>query len=193
MQSTIYADRLRYSGIPESFIENHPLDERCRRYSNSIEASFSRKKFTGGWLILTGEPGTGKTSSACSILMNALNYRLGHLITPYGFYQELKDEFGNYAPEQVASRYAHTKLLVIDDFGKERMTEWGVGVMFYLLDSRFADSLPTIITTNYNISELLEKIAKATDKNTAKAFGSRLTASRNEIIRFEGSDMRWKQ
>ena len=45
-------------------------------------------------------------------------------------------------------------LLIIDDLGVERSTEYAMEQMFFVIDSRYRSRRPMIITTNLKLSEL---------------------------------------
>lgn len=63
--------------------------------------------------------------------------------------------------------------LVVDDFGKEKLTERLAVDLFALLDERTANRRPTIITTNLT-GDLLESRFAAVDANLAAALVARL-------------------
>ena len=45
-------------------------------------------------------------------------------------------------------------LLILDDFGMERGTEYGLEQVFYVIDSRYRSGKPLIVTTNLTLNEL---------------------------------------
>ena len=45
-------------------------------------------------------------------------------------------------------------LLIIDDLGVERSTDYAMEQMFFVIDSRYRSRRPMIITTNLKLSEL---------------------------------------
>ena len=45
-------------------------------------------------------------------------------------------------------------LLIIDDLGVERSTEYAMEQMFYVIDSRYRSRKPMIITTNLRLEEI---------------------------------------
>lgn len=50
-----------------------------------------------------------------------------------------------------AERY---RLLALDDLGAERPTEWAIETLTRLIDTRVAEGLPTIVTSNYRIGQI---------------------------------------
>ena len=52
------------------------------------------------------------------------------------------------------SRLCHYPLLIIDDFGMERGTEYGLEQVFNVIDSRYRSGKPLIVTTNLTLDDL---------------------------------------
>ena len=63
--------------------------------------------------------------------------------------------------------------LIIDDFGKERLTQRMASDLFAIIDERSTAKRPTIISTNYNGTTLLERF-DSRDIETGKALIRRL-------------------
>ena len=72
----------------------------------------------------------------------------------------LNKEAGLFPPKGVLSHVSivempcYHKLLVIDDLGVERSTEYAMEQMFFVIDSRYRSRRPMIITTNLKLGEL---------------------------------------
>ena len=54
--------------------------------------------------------------------------------------------------------YSSVDLLVIDDLGKEKPTEWVLEKLFLIVNNRYNNYLPIVITTNYNRNQLRERL-----------------------------------
>ena len=52
------------------------------------------------------------------------------------------------------SRLCRYPLLIIDDFGMERGTEYGLEQVFNVIDSRYRSGKPLIVTTNLTLDDL---------------------------------------
>ena len=50
--------------------------------------------------------------------------------------------------QDVLWEYATAKLLILDDMGTEKLSEWASEQLFILIDHRYCQLLPTVITTN---------------------------------------------
>ena len=52
------------------------------------------------------------------------------------------------------SRLCNFPLLILDDFGMERGTEYGLEQVYNVVDSRYRSGKPLIVTTNLTLEEL---------------------------------------
>ena len=87
----------------------------------------------------------------------------------------LKATFDEGGTEAAVARYAKCDVLVLDDLGKEDATEWSVGTVFSVLDARYEDMRPTIVTSNYAPGVLADRLARRGERVTAEAIASRIS------------------
>ena len=78
-------------------------------------------------------------------------------------------------------------LLILDDFGMERDTRFGLETVCRVIDGRVMNAKPLIITTNLTLTEL----KKPDDTDRARIFDRVL--SMTVPIRFEGESLRRKE
>jgi DNA replication protein DnaC len=71
--------------------------------------------------------------------------------------QKIEHGFANQTHGDVIERLTSCSLLVIDDLGKERLTQRMETDLFSIIDERTSNKRPTIITTNYNGSGLSDR------------------------------------
>jgi DNA replication protein DnaC len=79
--------------------------------------------------------------------------------------------------------------LVIDDMGKENMSDFVVSQIFELVNERYANMKPTIVTSNFTVAELEKRLASRGNVDTAKAIVSRLTDNCH-ILKLQHEDRR---
>ena len=54
------------------------------------------------------------------------------------------------------TRFNAAKLLIIDDLGTERNTDYGLEKVYNIIDSRYLSGKPLILTTNLSLQEMRE-------------------------------------
>jgi len=112
-------------------------------------------------LFYFGPTGTGKTMLSCLIL-NELIYQyqanVQYVNITRGFFNKLKATFNtaskNYGnADKIFQEFVEKDVLVIDDFGVQADSSWEQTTLYDLLDSRYENEKPTIITSNYSPEE----------------------------------------
>jgi len=144
-------------------------------------------------LCLIGPPGIGKTHIAVSILRRLVEQKHVH-----GLFYDVRDLLrvirSTYNPvvrtaEMDILRPVMTaELLVLDDLGAEKPSEWVEETMNLIVNTRYNERRPTIFTTNY------EDLPDEADIDTLKArVGFRLHSRLHEMCEFleyDGGDYR---
>ena len=105
-------------------------------------------------LLLWGDVGTGKSFFAGCIANALLEQGIPVLMT--NFSRILNSLSGMYSDEknQFIDSLNRYSLLIIDDLGIERSTEFALEQVFNIIDSRYRSKLPLIVTTNMTLDEL---------------------------------------
>ena len=104
-----------------------------------------------GWLVLIGNVGCGKTHLACAIVnMMLRSGRSAHINTIAGMLDALRASMKVGMFDEWIKRLKRVGLLVLDDLGAERATDWANEKMFQLIDARYMNRQPLVVTTNLN-------------------------------------------
>lgn len=107
-------------------------------------------------VYLQGDVGRGKTMLACAIFNNYLGQGRLKFIVVDVLIRRIKEAF-NGGVEFDLSRYMEADLLILDDLGAEKTTEFVEGEIYNIINYRYNKKLPTIITSNINWNDLPEK------------------------------------
>jgi DNA replication protein DnaC len=128
-------------------------------------------------IVLTGNTGCGKTHLAVS-LMKALvdkeNIFCSVFTTAPELLLRLRESFRESAMEtedMIIRAYTNSQLLVLDDLGSEKTSEYTITSLYIILDRRDREMMSTIVTTNLSLREIEEKLGAR--------IASRLSAWRN--------------
>lgn len=113
-------------------------------------------------LIICGSYGTGKTHLAASIANYAVEHGMSTLFDTYGGHLEkLKSEFNVSGEPKHLNLMRNVDFLVLDDVGKEKQTEWSQSIMFDVINHRYENMKPIIITSNFSNRELANYFGEA--------------------------------
>lgn len=149
--------RLRINGIQDRQLlqrrfeqsRDTPLLRACKRYADKWQEM--REKNIG--LMLWGGVGGGKSHAAACIANELIDKGVPVLVTSFpAILAALKNMTGD--PNGYLRSMNQYKLLVIDDFGVERNTEYANELLFSVVDMRYKSQKPLIITTNIPPAEM---------------------------------------
>jgi len=152
-------------------------------------------------LLFSGDNGVGKTHLAVAVLRELCANR-GARGQFWDFHELIREIKSSYDPEtkttelQVLEPVVDADVLLLDDLGAWKMTDWMNDTLFYILNSRYMAKRPTVITTNYQ--DVTREEALAADPLRRREFlveriGQRLRSRLMEmclVVRVTGSDHR---
>lgn len=151
--------QLRAEAFPEIDLENwnfsndDEVNSKVTSIMKNFVENFDRMRSDGKGLLLFGPTGTGKTfASAC--VANALIDR-GIPVLMTNFKRIANMEFGLYGGKQkYYDSLNQYPLLILDDLGVERKSEYMQEIVYEVINSRYLANLPLIVTTNLTRDEL---------------------------------------
>lgn len=195
----IYKSLIDNFDIPERFknktFENYqPYDSNKKAFKKVKEyaESFNKRFKNGDWLVLTGDFGLGKTHLALACGRKVLKYFAKKYIerNPKSLYysginskiifstsseliQKIRDSYDSdmINEREIMNNYQEVPLLIIDDLGTEKASEWQKEKMYLILDHRYRELLPTIITTNLTTKELKDQVSERVVERIIEAAG----------------------
>jgi DNA replication protein DnaC len=110
-----------------------------------------------GWLLLQGGYGCGKTHLAAAIANACVDLGVPALfLTVPDLLDSLRFTFDNAETsfEERFERIRRAPLLILDDFGTQNATSWAREKLFQILNYRYTNRLPMVITTNLGLAEI---------------------------------------
>lgn len=161
-------------------------------WSSELVKNWNNPDLENEGLYLWGSPGTGKTLLACGIL-NEMIFRYQenckYAKINRDFFDKIKDSYQKgselHGKEySIETEFANVPILVLDDFGVQKDTDWSNSKLYDLIDARYEQGRVTIITSNFPLS---------TFKNQAEGrVYSRLCEMTKELSLSECNDYREK-
>jgi DNA replication protein DnaC len=140
----------------------------------------------GEGIIFTGGVGTGKTHLAAAICKE-VTYKYSTTVEFVSYVQLLADIraafSGNKNIGEIEEKMMKTGLLVIDDLGKEKQSQFSNETLYRVVNERYKNELPVIITTNWPLETLSERLDYAVF--------SRLIGT-CKVVEMSGSDYRMR-
>lgn len=144
--------------------------ENCKRYVKALgnrqgERAFGRQTSVArkNGLCLWGAPGASKTTFAVCVMRALMQAGYTCQWTSHiGLMESLRPRSSDdYTPQQVKDALILADVLVIDDLGKAKDTAFSMQELMTIMEQRYANMLPTIITTNHHPDKLADKVGEA--------------------------------
>jgi DNA replication protein DnaC len=155
--------RMQMAGVPERY-----------RHVTSDQRRNAELKDGKNAYIFGGSQygGSGKTTLACQMLRGWMDAGMGS-----GKFVPSVDLIAAAMPggdDNLVSSCMTCGLLVLDDLGKETHSQYANAALFRVIDARYSNKRPTIVTSQLDPSAMARKIAECGDSETAGAIVSRL-------------------
>lgn len=128
--------------------DNSAAYRTCRKYADSFDLMLEKNQ----GLLLWGVMGTGKTFSAACIANALLGKGVSVVMT--SFVKLLGMSKGFDIDGDMLSILNRAQLLIADDLGAERSTDYALEKVYSIIDSRYSAGLPMILTTNLSLAEM---------------------------------------
>lgn len=125
----------------------------CRRYAMKFDQMVEKDQ----GLIFWGSVGTGKSFAAACIANYLLDQKVPVVMTSF---VKLLEVFQSGRDEEtsILNRLGYAKLVIFDDLGAERGTDYALEKVYNIVDSRYRKSLPMILTTNLTIEDMKSEV-----------------------------------
>jgi DNA replication protein DnaC len=183
-----------------------PLYKRCDLdnfidYNDSLVRAVTRaRKFVEAFpvidkgLFLLGKPGLGKTHLAVAVLKQVIREKnaIGLFCGTRELLQRIRSTYNpttKTTENQVIQPAMDAELLVLDDLGAERPTDWVEETMNLIVNTRYNNRRLTIFTSNYPLNTAKNSPAETLHERVGFRLFSRLHEM-CEFLELEGVDYR---
>lgn len=157
-----YLDSMRRTGFPDAemrewtFAKSDHTDQRNETIARKYVANFDAMRKQGTGLLLCGQVGTGKSFLAAAIANELINQGTPCLMTNFSrIISRVSEKFGG--DQKYLDDLNRFDLLIIDDLGAERDTEFTWEKVMNVIDARYRAGLPLIITTNFEPKDFADR------------------------------------
>ena len=154
-----YIARLRSSGLHDKALRDYTF-ENDKGYNPEMEKAhkyveqWDKMKAMSTGLLLWGGTGTGKTFFAGCVANALIDTGVPVLMTNFArILNSLTNMFSEDSNGFIDSLNKY-ELLIIDDLGMERQSEFALEQVYNVIDSRYRSKRPLIVTTNLTLDEL---------------------------------------
>lgn len=194
-------EKYKESRIPLRYLGKKRTDYEADE-KNKIGIEFAKRvlaeSYSGAYFY--GKVGTGKTYLAALIAQEFLENdkrvlfeNVGDLLTE--FYEIYRGQ-GKKTEQELLKKLYEVDLLILDDFGMEKATQFVGATLCKILDARYNnEGVTTLITSNYSIEQIRQRLDNPTDADKGELClnGSRIHDRCMEIcktIHFKGESRR---
>ena len=114
----------------------------------------------GRGVFLYGTKGTGKSKLAAIIANERARAGSPVLFASMpDLMADIRASFASGGTSERVQAVKETPFLVLDDLGAEKMTEWVGEQLFCIVNHRYNEQLPTVVTSNYSPTQIIRHMA----------------------------------
>ncbi len=182
-----HSNLIEKARIPKRYIDCHfhsyrafnPSQERAFRFASRLAMDYPA---VDRGLLFTGTVGVGKTHLAVSILKSLTERGFSCLFYEFGaLLKSIQDSYNSVSQTselKVLSPVLDAEVLVLDEIGASKPTDWVRDTMAHIINTRYNDKKLTIFTTNY-----LDERRAERDETLEDRIGVRLRSRLYEMCR----------
>jgi DNA replication protein DnaC len=147
------------------FFTNFNLDGPAAPARPAFNAALLFAREPRGWLVIHGPKGSGKSHLAAAIANHLYAQRAPFLYTDVPDLLSASrlevgaSKRGEFLPSRLLDDVKKLRVLLLDDLGAERWTEWAEERLFLLFNYRYREMLPTVVITNVDPHTLPGRIS----------------------------------
>jgi len=161
---------LKVSGMGKRFLdktfENFEVTEPTQKAFNACMTFCKEYLLDNGirGIKLFGNYGCGKTHLMSAVIHKLAEYhKAAFFVVVPDLLKEIRQGFGQggYSSELI-KKVEIAPILILDDLGAEKSSEWVREQLYVIINQRYINMLPTLVTTNCTTEELMERLGERT-------------------------------
>lgn len=194
--NTIYKQNYMGRKLQEMNLENFYFDSSNKYVLDVVNDYINKNKDTmkSDSLIIMGKSDTGKTHLAAAIANKLIeNDKIVLMERLTNLLDRIRETYENNtkSENELIEIYSNADMLIIDDLGTEKISNWALEKLYTIIQNRYENGLPIIITTRFNKQGLIERFSYSKDSDLVDAiisklyqmcFGIKLKSMKKELV-----------
>lgn len=194
--NTIYKQNYIGRKLQEMNLENFYFDSSNKYVLDIVNDYINKNKDTmkADSLIIMGKSDAGKTHLAAAIANKLIeNDKIVLMERLTNLLDRIRETYENNtkSENELIEIYSNADMLIIDDLGTEKISNWALEKLYTIIQNRYENGLPIIITTRFNKHGLIERFSYSKDPDLVDAiisklyqmcFGIKLKSMKKELV-----------
>ena len=177
--NTIYKQNYIGRKLQDKNLENFYFDSSNLYVKDVVNDYINKNKDTmkSDGLIIMGKSNIGKTHLAAAIanklIENDKTVLIDRLTNLLDRIRETYED-NTKSENELIEIYSNADMLIIDDLGTEKISNWALEKLYTIIQNRYENGLPIIITTRFNKKGLIQRFSYSKDSELVDAIISKL-------------------
>jgi DNA replication protein DnaC len=153
----------RFGDATFSTWRHSPQTEHAFKAATQYVDSWPERRAAGDGLMFIGDVGTGKTRLAASIVRALVEREAAAVFQSVpSLLTRIRGSYGQSGEResQLLEALMDADLVVLDDIGVEKVTDWVLDRLYVIIDSRYLRRAPVIVTSNLMPDDLADRIGQ---------------------------------
>lgn len=147
----------KFKNVSFSALERTKYNEKWIKFCENYAKRFPEMLARNQGLLLYGNVGTGKSYAAAAIANSLLSKAVP--VVMVSFVEIIKNiESHKMTQEEITALVNSAQLVIFDDLGAERNSDFALEKVYSIIDSRYRKKLPMIVTTNLAMEQMKNEV-----------------------------------
>ena len=151
--ASLMDNKFREARFASAYANQH--NQKNLRICKSYVTDFQKMESNNQGLLFWGDVGTGKSFAAACIANELMDRGVSVVMT--SFVKLLELIRSQEQEERIINLLTTARLVIFDDLGAERSTEYAIEKVYNIVDSRYRSNRPMLVTTNLTFDDMLDE------------------------------------